>query len=607
MRVGVALALGCLLLSGFSTPVVGQTDSLPGEPVEPTQPARSQPTVDGAGSADTELACPARLAGASLDRPVERGRIVELYPNPTIPGNTGEYAVLETPPDTAVGNWTITDGYTTAAFPNETVSGRTAITTDPAYTKTLTDDPILELEGHLRLAADGDRLEIADGGQRIDAVSYDRAPLARIWYRDGDGIEDAASGEWWPTGATCLPVSAGTASTAEAFVQPDSPEVPLETFREADDRILLAGYTFTSADVTATLVEAADRGVEVRVLLEAGPVGGTPEKTKVRLDDLREAGAEVRVLGGEGARYRYHHPKYAVADDTLLVTTENWSPSGVGGASSRGWGVRLEDPGLASDLAAVFDADFEGWDTRAWADHRTDATFVEDDPSGGAFPSEHDPEVVSIDGVELLLAPDNAEGRLGELIEGADESILIKQPRIANTDVSLLEKAVAAARRGVAVRILLDSTWYVEDENEALAAELETIADEEGLALEVELLESTARFEKIHAKGLVVDGETAVVGSANWNNNSLQNNREVLLALHGVEPAAYYAAVFEDDWSGETWTVPIPLLGIAVVSLLVTGYAGRKRIEFDASSRAGSHSRVPRRDRPPPSSRLRRR
>ncbi|WP_255169969.1 phospholipase D-like domain-containing protein [Natrononativus amylolyticus] len=550
--------------------------------------------------------CPTRAADGQSADPGTQPRIVELYPNPTIPGNDGEYFVLETPPNTSVDNWTVTDGHTTAALPNATVSGRTAVSMSPERTRALTDAPVLELEGHLRLAADGDRIEVRADGEPIDAVAYDRAPLAERWYRAGGDYPTGASGDWWPRDATCLPVSTGDATTADAFVQPDSPEVPVETLRAADDRILLAGYTFTSEAVAEELVAATDRGVEVSVLLEAGPVGGTPDATETRLDDLERAGVDVRVLGGEGARYRYHHPKYAVADDTLLVMTENWSPSGVGGASSRGWGVRLEDPALAADLAAVFEADFEGWDTRSWSAHRTEATFVEDEPSTGAFPREHGPESVSVDGVELLLAPDNAESRLGELIEGADERVLIKQPRIGD-EVSLLEAAVDAAHRGVEVRILLDSTWYVEDDNEALADDLETAAANDDLPLEVALVDSGDRFEKIHAKGLVVDGETAVVGSANWNNNSLQNNREVLLVLHGEEAAAYYAAVFEDDWSGETWLVPVELLGIVAVALLGVGYAGRKRIRFELSSRAGSHSRAPRRDRPPPSSRPMRR
>ncbi len=238
-------------------------------------------------------------------------------------------------------------------------------------TAQLTDERVLELEGTLRLAVDGDTLTLRADGDPVDQVSYERAPLADQWYRTAHSAPASATaqtptdadGQWWPRDATCLPVSSAEVESATVFVLPDGPDIPLETIREAEDRLLLAGYTLTSESVADELVAAHERGVDVAVLLESGPVGGTPETTESLLEMLEENGVEVRATGGEGARYRYHHPKYAVADDHVLVMSENWNPSGVGGESSRGWGVSLEDEALAADLETVFDTDFAGWDT----------------------------------------------------------------------------------------------------------------------------------------------------------------------------------------------------------------------------------------------------
>jgi len=530
---------------------------------------------------------------ASTD--LEEPRIVELYPNPTIDGNVGEYLVLETPPGTTLENWTVTDGHTTARFPDERVSGRVAASTDPAVTETLTDDQVIELEGTIRLAADGDDLELRDGGERVDAVSYDRAPLAERWHRtDPDaasepetaaGVERDGQGEWHPRDATCLPVSSTAVEEATAFVLPDSPEVPRETLQAADERLLLAGYTISSEAVARDLVDAADRGVDVAVLVESGPVGGTPAASEPVLERLEDGGVDVRAIGGEGARYRYHHPKYAVADDRVLVTTENWNPAGVGGESSRGWGVRVVDADLAADLEAVFRADFEGWDTEPGDAFRANATFVEENDAGDdrarTFPTDHDATTVDADAVDLLLAPDNAEAATLELLAGADDEILIKQASIA-ADASVLEETVAAARRGVDVRILLDSTWYHEDENAALRDDLERTAATEDLPLEVELVDETDRFEKIHAKGVVVDREVAIVGSANWNQNAFENNREVLLAVHGDEAAEYYATVFEGDWEDDPWSLPFSLSVTVVVALSLAALVGYRYVSFGA-------------------------
>ncbi|ELY89645.1 phospholipase D-like domain-containing protein [Natrinema altunense] len=558
------------------------------------RPIAQAPTGPDANA--TALDCPSRAGDATAtatspptnDTP-ERPRIAALAPNPTTDGNVGEFVVLETPPDTRLENVSLTDGHTTAALPNETVSGRVALSTAPNVTRTLTDAPVLALAGRLRLANDGDELRLQNATTEIDSVTYDRAPTAARWYRTEpttNGADGSTGGQWWPTGATCLPVASTAVDEATAFVLPDTPEVPRATIRSADDRLLLAGYTVTSDAIAADLVDAAERGVDVAVLFEASPVGGTPAPTESVLETLESGGVDVRVIGGENARYRYHHPKYAVVDDRVLVTTENWKPAGVGGESSRGWGVRLESETLAARLATVFSADFEGRDTTDGSAYRANATFVDDETQGFSspeadpeFPTAHDPATVPVESAELLLAPDNADGRMQALLADADDEILVIQPSI-NADVSLLEATLAAARRGVDVKLLLGSTWYNADENKALAADLERVADREDLPLEVRLVEDTDRFEKIHAKGVVIDRETAIVGSANWNSNSLENNREVLVVLHGVAAANYYADVFEADWAGDSWPLPIGL-GVAVVVALAAGaIVGRRYVRF---------------------------
>ncbi|AEH37485.1 phospholipase D-like domain-containing protein [Halopiger xanaduensis] len=552
--------------------------------------------------ADSDRVCP---SGAALEseaelqpQPGPSPRIVGLYPNPTTHRNVGEYVVLEFPTETRVDNWTLTDGHTTASLPNETVTGRVAASVDPNVTEALTDESVLGLEGSIRLAADGDRLELRNGTRSVDAVRYERAPAAERWYRSAsaDTSDDEPSeGRWWPRDATCLGPSSTEVDDATVFVLPDAPDVPRETLREADERLLLAGYTVTSDAVADELVAAAERGVDVSVLFESGPVGGTPAATEPVLERLEAAGVDVRVIGGEGARYRYHHPKYAVVDDSVLVTSENWKPSGIGGESSRGWGVRLEDPALAADLATVFRADFDGWDTQTGAAFRENATFVtdegedEDRPSDGAtaFPTNHDPATVPVESAELLVAPDNAEPRVADLIENADDEILVKQASI-DGEFALLEAVLDAARRGVEVDILLDSTWYHEDENAAVADRLERVAEEEGLPLEVRLADGTGRFEKIHAKGIVIDREVAVVGSANWNENSFRNNREVLLALHGDAAAEYYATVFGGDWEGDSRSLPIGTAVGVVLVLAVAAIVGRRYVRFGDGPGRGS-------------------
>lgn len=552
-----------------------------------TEPAPTR-AVSPPDPHSTALACPARAStnGSATDPP-SKPRIVGLYPNPTTDENVGEFVVLEIPPESRLWNWTLTDGHTTAGIPNARISSRVALSTAPNVTETLTDLPVLGLEGHLELAADGDALRLRNGTTTVDAVTYDRAPEAERWYRkptDTAETTDRTTGQWWPRDATCLPVTSAEVDEITSFVLPDAPNVPRETLQSADERLLLAGYTITSEAIAAELVAAAERGVDVVVLFEASPVGGTPAPTEDVLETLENGNVEVRVIGGEGARYRYHHPKYAIADDQILVTSENWKPAGVGGQSSRGWGVRLEDEALAADLARVFRADFEGWDTTRATAYRANTSFVDGgnhavSSARSAFPTTHEPKTVPVESAELLVAPDNADHRLQDLLAAANSEILVVQPSIA-ADVSLLEATIDAARRGVDVRILLGSAWYNDRENEALVDDLERLGADDDIPLEVRLVEDTDRFEKIHAKGIVIDREVAVVGSANWNTNSLENNREVLVALHGEQVANYYATVFEADWSGDAWRFPIGITVPVIIALALAALVGRRYVRF---------------------------
>jgi len=500
------------------------------------------------------------------------GRIVELYPNPTTPQNRGEYVRVDLD---AAGNWTVTDGEGVARLPDRT--GEFAITRHPAKTATHTNVTAIEAGGSFQLAVSGERLELRRDGRVVDTVSYGDAPESQRWHRDRDP-------HWQPNGFRPREPATTQSTPVKAFALPDSPAVPVEVIKDADRRLYLAAYTLTSERVVEELIAAHDRGAEVRVLVEGGPVGGMSTTQADRLDDLSEAGIEVRAMTGQRARFRYHHAKYAVADDRAVVLTENWKPSGTGGRENRGWGVTVEDGETADDLAAVFNHDATWNDTVRWPEFRSTAETTDKGASTGSYSQSHPPLTATADSVTVLTAPDNADAELSRLINETDDRLLIVQPSIGSADFPLLRAALRAADRGVDVRILLGSQWYNEEENDALAGRLgERTEGSENL--EIRLAEGTGRFGKIHAKGIVAD-DTAVVGSLNWNDNSLRNNREVALAIEDEAVADYYAEVFDGDWSSDgTRELPVGVLVVAIGTAGGTVLALKRRLEFADNSR----------------------
>lgn len=496
-------------------------------------------------------------------------QIVGIYPNPVTDGDKGEFVVIEVPNRTNVSGWQLRDDESVVSLPNTTVSGRIVLSTEPMAVENMTDRETYSLGGEISLANGGERLRLVRDSV-IDVVEYTDAPEGELYRWDG------TQWAWQPLGVSDFPVIECTQTTARVFVLPDSPEVPLATLDAADERILLGGYTFTSKRVASALVRAHQRGVHVEVLVESGPVGGITTREAAVLDRLTAAGITVYVLGGERARYAYHHAKYAIVDDRALVMTENWKPSGVGGRSNRGWGVVVRDPVIAIGLAEVFASD-TGWkDTMSWREFRRGETFEPSSPAFETYPTEFPPRTVQVERVRLLVAPDNAGQELIGILNNATRSLRIIQMSIEGPDGNFTQATLRAARRGVDVRILLSSAWYVEEENRALAEYLNRRAEVQNLSLEVRLAEPDG-YEKIHAKGVIIDSDQVVVGSLNWNTYSARENREVVLVLSGEEVGNYYSDVFDADWRGKSAdgrNLPLPAgviaaLGIAILLALV--------------------------------------
>jgi phosphatidylserine/phosphatidylglycerophosphate/cardiolipin synthase-like enzyme len=493
--------------------------------------------------------------------------LVAAYPNPVADGDPGEYVVVRFPHPTNVTGWTLTDGTSTARLPNRTLEGRVALSTAPEPARGHTDRRVTALEGRLPLANDGDRLELRRGDETVDAVRYRNAPESRV--------RDFETREWRSVGGTDLdPVRTG-AGEATAFVLPDAPDRTVETLREADDRLLLGGYTLTSGRVVDALLAAHRDGATVRVLLDGEPANGVTDRQADLLDRLTAAGVEVRLLAGPHGRYRHHHPKYAVVDDRALVLTENFKPAGTGGMSSRGWGVVLRDEEASDALAAVHRADRDWRAATPWRTYREGRTFEDADPAMGDFEGRHAPETLEYDAATVLAAPDNAGDALLEILEGADDRILVQQVEIDGRDNRYLRAVRQAAERGVAVRIHLSNAWYVEEHNDKLAAWLNRRAEAEGWDLEARVDEPQG-YEKVHGKGIVVD-DTAVVGSLNWANAAGEENREVVVALEGEAVADYYAAVFDDDWAADDdRPLPVGLLAGGAVAVAVALLVARR-------------------------------
>ncbi|WP_336327763.1 phospholipase D-like domain-containing protein [Halovenus sp. HT40] len=549
-----------------------------------------------ASSPDAVQASPTAVCPSATDSSDTQGadstgpRIVELYPDPAAHEDAGEFVTVEFSAGTNLSRFALLDEDSPVSLGDRTnrshLRERTRITfsTDPALTDRFTNRTVHSLPDRVQLANGGDDVRLLRDGTAVQRVSYDSATEAEVY-----GV---GSGDWRPLCATDHPIRTARGGSVEAFVLPDEPTRAVEFLDSADERIYLAGYTLSSQAVVDALVAADDRGVAVRVLVDGSPAGGLSDAAAAALTELDRSGVDLRLVDGERARYRFHHPKYAVVDGRALVTTENWKPSGLGGRSSRGWAVITDQQRIVDGLVQTFRSD-TGWiDATVWSPPSHSSSETE--PPSERYPAEFETRSFAVERTELLLTPDNAESRLRQLIENASTSIRLKQVSIGDESFPLLQAVLDAARRGVEVEILLSGAWYVEEENERLRRSLTERAAAENLPVEIRVADPGERYEKIHAKGLIVDGDTTVVGSINWNNNSLQNNREAALLIESDGVASYFGRVFAADWEAAASTespraVPVGLI-IAVCFAVVLAGLGLRTLTFESRSKRSQSS-----------------
>lgn len=528
--------------------------------------------------------------------PCSAFRITEFCPDPYLPDDADEYLIISGygPLD----GLAISDGEGGFRFPPGTISGGKITVARSAVAFNLTHGYLPDFEWYSTSAAvpdviSGDKLRMANTNDEL--MVYDHTTLLQqvAWPADvksREGQIHYLEAGIWDRRPLFIGQSRFTPSTFEnvtvtAFVSPDSAgEIFASALASARMSVQVNVYEFTSAAIAQSLVEAKQRGADVLVLVEGGPVGGISKEEKAVISMMNRSGIPVFMMVAAGetrALYRFDHAKYVVIDNrSLLLTSENFKASGIppaGRKGNRGWGVYLEDPALAAYFGNLFISDVRTKNSIPIAGK----SGLNESSIVYPYTAEFFPQQFSGARVYPVIAPDTSYLIL-DLIEGAEDSIVVEQAYITNeTATSLnpyLSAAINASRRGVKVRVLLDSYWYnVEEEkdNDEMATLINRIAAAEHLTLEARCAEiDLNNLEKIHNKGVIVDNRSVLISSINWNSNSPNFNREAGVIIDHPGIAQYYLDVFEDDWNPkvprqETVQDSLKLLCLATVALFL--------------------------------------
>jgi cardiolipin synthase A/B len=301
--------------------------------------------------------------------------------------------------------------------------------------------------------------------------------------------------------------------------------INLESYIYSDDQ---AGALITNA-----LVDAARRGVEVRVLVDG--TGGHPGKLA---GQMKQAGIDLRVyhpvrpwnLIRIGQRT---HRKILVVDGTVCFTgglgiEARWLGNARNPNEWRDTQVRAAGP-VAAQMQAIFG---ENWTYTTGEILAGNKFYPPIEPAG------------DLDAQAIKVSRGDASSLAKMLYYVAIESA-VKSVHIQNAyflpDQQIREALVKAVKRGVDVRIMVPGKH--------IDVPLVRMASRRNYG---ELLQGGVKIYEyldtmMHSKSAVFDGIFSIIGSINFDTRSMEKNAEESLTFYDRGFAAKVEAMFDED------------------------------------------------------------
>jgi phosphatidylserine/phosphatidylglycerophosphate/cardiolipin synthase-like enzyme len=306
------------------------------------------------------------------------------------------------------------------------------------------------------------------------------------------------------------------------------------SFGSADQSIdiLLSNGELDGIKLWDGVIDAYNRGVTVRVLLdESDWAQSITDKNRPTIEYLNSLGIDARFDDPSVTS----HAKLVIIDRMVVILgSSNWNQRSF--YQHEQADVLIRDRTVGEVFAGYFD--------RLW-----NGTLF-----AGAVK-------LSVDGIsydEPLIVPmpetEDTENYPSVLLGGiarARESIHVVMYRISyypqyqdSVTNDILDALIRASSRGLDVRVLLDDCAFYKSDAQANLQAARYLSDH-GVSVRMDDPTMTT-----HAKLVVIDERTVLIGSTNWNYYSLAKNNETDIAFIELpKVAGPYEAFFQRLWS----------------------------------------------------------
>ncbi|CAI1003754.1 cardiolipin synthetase [Serratia proteamaculans] len=308
------------------------------------------------------------------------------------------------------------------------------------------------------------------------------------------------------------------------------------------------------------LKAAGERGVKIRFLMEEKGISISTPETLEQLKAIPNL--ELRIIPYQRLSGGILHAKYLLVDgEQAFVGSQNFDWRAL--AHIHETGLRISDAGVVGQIQAIFEQD---WQAQALlvADKPVPQLPYQpkaETPQGNylvASPRAYNPAGVIDSQVELPRLLASAKQRVR--VQVMDYAPLSYGPEHSRPYYATIDNALrSAAARGVKIELMV-ANWNTKKPDIAWLKSLAVVPNVQIKIVTVPPASSGfipfARV--IHSKMMIIDGETAWIGTSNWTGGYLDNSRNLELVLHSPVMSQRVDKLYSQLWDS-VYAEPIKL------------------------------------------------
>ena len=133
-----------------------------------------------------------------------------------------------------------------------------------------------------------------------------------------------------------------------------------------------------------------------------------------------------------------------------------------------------------------------------------------------------------------VFSPYNSE-EIFNLIKNAKNEIKLEVYEFSSN--SLADALIDARQRGVSVEVVLEPSVY---QNNGIFNKL--------INNGIDVNWASKKFHNTHSKFVIIDDNIVFVGSMNWSENALKNNREASVIIYSQKVSEGFEKIFDADF-----------------------------------------------------------